>query len=156
MTSFVQLQAHVALNEPITSFVQLQAHVALSQPMTSFVYLQAHIALSKPMTSFVHLHAHIALSKPMSSIDQQGSCLGSCLGSCSTSLSLTPTINRPSGHWPCVRSCLVGGRGKYHLVAVWILPTLRTKMWKQKKKNEKIDKCAFNFLHATSTFFFVF
>ena len=26
---------------------------------------------------------------------------------------LNPHFNRPSGHWPCVKPCLVGGRGKY-------------------------------------------
>ena len=27
---------------------------------------------------------------------------------------LTPPYNRPSGHWLCVKSCLVWGRDKYH------------------------------------------
>ena len=27
--------------------------------------------------------------------------------------SLNPHYNRPSSHWPCVKSCLVGGSGRY-------------------------------------------
>ena len=55
--------------------------------------------------------AHIALSEPMSSTDKQGSSL------CSfpTSPPLYPHFNRPSGFWPCVKSCLVGGSNKYRL-----------------------------------------
>ena len=45
----------------------------------------------------------------MSSIDQQGSSLGSF----PTSSPLYPHFNRPSGFWPCVKSCLVGGSDKY-------------------------------------------
>ena len=45
----------------------------------------------------------------MTSIIQQSSSLGSC----PTFPSPKPHYNRPSGHWPCVKSCLVGGRDKY-------------------------------------------
>ena len=45
----------------------------------------------------------------MSSIGQQGSSLGSF----PTSPPLYPHFNRPSGFWPCVKSCLVGGSDKY-------------------------------------------
>ena len=37
----------------------------------------------------------------------------SSLGSCPTSPSLNPHHNQPFGHWPCVKSCLVGGSDKY-------------------------------------------
>ena len=45
----------------------------------------------------------------MSSTDKQGSSLGSF----PTSPPLYPHFNRPSGFWPCVKSCLVGGSDKY-------------------------------------------
>ena len=45
----------------------------------------------------------------MSSTDKQGSSLGSF----PTSPPLYPHFNRPSGFWPCVKSCLVGGSNKY-------------------------------------------
>ena len=38
---------------------------------------------------------------------------GSSFGSCPTFPPLNPLYNRPSGHWPCVKSCLVGSRDKY-------------------------------------------
>ena len=53
--------------------------------------------------------AHIALSEPMSSTDK----LGSSLGSFPTSPPLYPHFHRPSGFWPGVKSCLVGGSDKY-------------------------------------------
>ena len=52
--------------------------------------------------------AHIAPSEPMSSIDQQGSSLDSF----PTFPPPYPYFNRPSGFWPCVKSCLVGGSDK--------------------------------------------
>ena len=52
--------------------------------------------------------AHIAPSEPMSSTDQQGSSLDSFL----TFPPPYPHFNRPSGFWPCVKSCLVGGSDK--------------------------------------------
>ena len=45
----------------------------------------------------------------MSSTDKQGSSLGSF----PTSPPLYPHFNWPSGFWPCVKSCLVGGSDKY-------------------------------------------
>ena len=57
--------------------------------------------------------AHIVPSEPMSSINQQGSCLDSF----PTFLPPYPHFNRPSGFWPCVKSCLVGGSDKYSLLA---------------------------------------
>ena len=53
--------------------------------------------------------AHIALSEPMSSIDQQGLSLGSFS---TFPPPLYPHFNRPSGFWPRVKSCLVGGSDK--------------------------------------------
>ena len=53
--------------------------------------------------------AHIALSELLSCTDKQGSSLGSF----PTSPPLYPHFNRPSGFWPCVKSCLVGGSDKY-------------------------------------------
>ena len=52
--------------------------------------------------------AHFAPSEPMSSIDQQGSSLGRS----QPSPPLYPHFNRPSGLWPSVKSCLVGGSDK--------------------------------------------
>ena len=52
--------------------------------------------------------AHIAPSEPMSSTDQQGSSLDSF----PTFPPPYPHFNRPSGFWPCVKSCLVGGSDK--------------------------------------------
>ena len=40
---------------------------------------------------------------------------GSSLGSCSTFPSPIPTLSRPSGHWPCVKSSLVEGSDKYYI-----------------------------------------
>ena len=45
----------------------------------------------------------------MTSIVQQGSSLSSC----PTFTPLNPHYNQPLGHWPCVKSCLVGGSDKY-------------------------------------------
>ena len=45
----------------------------------------------------------------MSSTDKQGSSLDSF----PTSPPLYPHFNWPSGFWPCVKSCLVGGSDKY-------------------------------------------
>ena len=45
----------------------------------------------------------------MSSTEKQGSSLGSF----PTSPPLYPHFNWPSGFWPCVKSCLVGGSDKY-------------------------------------------
>ena len=59
--------------------------------------------------------AHIALSEPMSSTDKQGSSLDSF----PTSPPLNPHFNRPSGFWPCVKSCLVGGSDKYLDSSKW-------------------------------------
>ena len=56
--------------------------------------------------------AHIAPSEPMSSTDQQGSSLDSF----PTFPPPYPHFNRPSGFWPCVKSCLVGGSDKYSLL----------------------------------------
>ena len=53
---------------------------------------------------------HQALSGPMTSKIKQSSCLDSC----PTFPSLNPHYNRPLGHWPYVKSCLVGGSNKYH------------------------------------------
>ena len=50
----------------------------------------------------------------MSSTDKQGSSLDSF----PTSPPLYPHFNRPSGFWPCVKSCLVGGSDKYRLVGL--------------------------------------
>ena len=44
----------------------------------------------------------------MSNIDQQGSSLGSY----PTFLSSNLHFNRLSGHWPCAKPCLVGGKGQ--------------------------------------------
>ena len=57
-------------------------------------------------------HSHIAPSEPMSSTDQQGSSLDSF----PTFPLPYPHFNRPSGFWPCVKSCLVGGSDKYSLL----------------------------------------
>ena len=46
--------------------------------------------------------------------------LGSSLDSCPTLPSPNPHFNRPSGHWPCVKSCLVGGSDKYSLITAFI------------------------------------
>ena len=46
----------------------------------------------------------------MSSTDKQGSSLGSF----PTFPPLYPHFNWPSGFWPCVKSCLVGGSDKYY------------------------------------------
>ena len=48
----------------------------------------------------------------MSSTDKQGSSLGSF----PTSPPLYSHFNRPSGFWPCVKSCLVGGSDKYRQI----------------------------------------
>ena len=53
----------------------------------------------------------------MSSTDNQGSSLGSFL----TSPPLYPHFNWPSGFWPCVKSCLVGGSDKYSTLISWHL-----------------------------------
>ena len=45
---------------------------------------------------------------------------GSSLGSSPTFPSLNPHYNRPSGHWPGVKSCLVGGSGKYRIFIICI------------------------------------
>ena len=45
--------------------------------------------------------------------DQQHRQQGSSLGSFPTSPPHYPHFNRPSGFWPCVKSCLVGGSDKY-------------------------------------------
>ena len=58
--------------------------------------------------------AHFTQSEPMSYIDQQGSSLGSY----PTFPSPYPHFNRPSGHWPWVKTCLVGSIGKYLEVGV--------------------------------------
>ena len=47
----------------------------------------------------------------MTSIVKQGSSLGSC----PTFLFLNLHYNRLSDHWPCVKSCLMGGRDKYRV-----------------------------------------
>ena len=64
------------------------------------------LALLTPCYCLVH-QAHIGLSGSMCNIDQQGSSLGSYPTMPSPSLH----FNRPSGHWPCVKPCLVGGIG---------------------------------------------
>ena len=56
----------------------------------------------------------------MSSTDKQGSSLGSF----PTSPPLYPHFNRPSGFWPCVKSCLVGGSDKYSFVCGLSSPVL--------------------------------
>ena len=43
--------------------------------------------------------------------DQQGTSRGLC----PTFPSPNPHYNRPSAHWPCVKSCLVGDRDKYRV-----------------------------------------
>ena len=48
----------------------------------------------------------------MSSTDKQGSSLDSF----PLSPPLYPHLNRPSGFWPCVKSCLVGDSDKYRLL----------------------------------------
>ena len=40
-----------------------------------------------------------------------------------SSLPLYPHFNRPSGFWPCVKSCLVGGSDKYHTETGRICPS---------------------------------
>ena len=92
------------------------------------------------------LQAHIALSEPMTSIVQQGPSLGSS----STPPSLNLHYNRPTGHWPCVTSCLVGGRDKYHFAAgfsylcqngVWVLTTNPScRMWGQRPYQQPKQK----------------
>ena len=51
----------------------------------------------------------------------------SSLGSFPTSPPLYPHFNRPSGFWPCVKSCLVGGSDKYwHALGLAPLQPQRT------------------------------
>ena len=61
----------------------------------------------------------------MSSTDKQGSSLGSF----PTSPPLYPHFNRPSGFWPCVKSCLVGGSDKYLVQGFGIFRL--TSFWRQ-------------------------
>ena len=62
--------------------------------------------LSPCPARFIRVTLHC---EPITSIDQQGSSRSSC----PNSPSLTPTIIRPSGYWPYVKSCLVEGRDKW-------------------------------------------
>ena len=73
---------------------------------------QAHVPGPRfgSMSSKAH-QTHIALSGPMTSIVKQGSILSWF----PTFPFPNPHYNRPSGHWPCVKSCLVGDRDKYRL-----------------------------------------
>ena len=54
---------------------------------------------------------------------------GSCLGSCLTLSSPNTHNNRPSHHWPCVKSCLVGGREKYTSKQSGAYALLSRKRW---------------------------
>ena len=69
----------------------------------------------------------------LSSTDKQGSSLDSF----PTSPPLYPHFNRPSGFWPCVKSCLVGGSDKY------LTSSLRGKLQqiKENPKRSKRKKC---------------
>ena len=71
----------------------------------------------------------------MSSTDKQGSSLGSF----PTSPPLYPHFNRPSGFWPCVKSCLVGGSDKYsaHMVKGRFMmgPTHESRLMRGRLKN---------------------
>ena len=58
---------------------------------------EIHIALSGSMTSRVRVSAR---SRPFPP--------------------LYPHFNRPSGFWPCVKSCLVGGNDKYRFSGFWL------------------------------------
>ena len=69
----------------------------------------------------------------MSNKDQQGSSLGSYPTFPSPNLH----FNWPSGHWPCVEPCLVGGSGKYRVMLPY---------------SSKIRKSLFK---KNNTFFFV-
>ena len=83
-----------------------------------------HFKLGRHLGSWNCLphQAHIALSEPMSSTNKQGSSLGSF----PTSPPLYPHFNRPSGFWPCVKSCLVGGSDKY---SAWFRALKRKSTW---------------------------
>ena len=77
--------------------------------------MQSVYSTAPPLAGWTRTHiwvrdqAHIALSEPMSSTDKQGSSLDSF----PTFPPLYPHFNWPSGFWPCLKSCLVGGSDKY-------------------------------------------
>ena len=89
----------------IDTFVPLVYHWTM---LSNLSYNQAYVPGPRFgfKTSLAH-QAHITLSGSMSSIDKQGSSLGS------GPTSPNPNYNRPSGHWPCVKHCLVGDSGRY-------------------------------------------
>ena len=60
-----------------------------------------HIALSGSMTSRVRVSARFQPSPP-----------------------LYPHSNQPSGFWPCIKSCLVGGSDKYHILRKGMNPLI--------------------------------
>ena len=62
----------------------------------------------------------------MSSTDKQGSSLGSF----PTFPPLYPHFNWPSGFWPCVKSCLVGGSDKYYNKSSVISDSISPKLTK--------------------------
>ena len=76
----------------------------------------------------------------MSSTDKQGSSLDSF----PTSPPLYPHFNRPSGFWPCVKSCLVGGSDKY-LARSWRSSLIvRTALTRQSLRSRPIRPHAFD------------
>ena len=82
----------------------------------------------------------------MSSTDKQGSSLGSF----PTSPPLYPHFNRPSGFWPCVKSCLVGGSDKYSAMewgggAWWSSVNCSND---RKSVGHKIEQCGYVWLGA--------
>ena len=52
------------------------------------------------------------------------------ISSCPTFLHLNPHYNRPLGHWPCVKSCLVEGRDKYLVFSLTVQRTVWHPCWK--------------------------
>ena len=67
----------------------------------------------------------------MSNTDQQGSSLGSF----PTSPPLYSHFNRPSGFWPCVKSCLVGGSDKYRILLRYWSKCFKEFGWMEFGKN---------------------
>ena len=88
----------------IDTFVPLVKHWTL---LSSLSYNQAYVQGPRFgfISSFAH-QAHIALW-----VDDQQSPASARARSSSP---LNPHYNRSSGHLPCVKSCLVGGKDKYN------------------------------------------